>query len=124
MTLESHSGDHQIRSDCSGEFGIESTLVVDGYEIRASSNVLTLDPDVGHSSLAGEGVEFVLDGSSVGELVQLNDLELNALAGEESLSVDAVWAETLGVHHDLVGLNVSFYFVKESHIWLIACSFN
>ena len=55
----------------------------------------SFDEDVGHGSLAGLGLEGVLDGGAIGDLVKLNDFECDVLGAKQALGLNAEGASTL-----------------------------
>ena len=65
--------------------------------------MLAVDENVWDSSLAGLRCEGVLNVAAVGNLVELDGMERDALALESLLGGDAERAVALAVHHDLVG---------------------
>ena len=89
--------------DSGGKFLSKTAIVVSSLQVRVASEMLTSDEDVGHGSLSGLLRKSVLDGVTVSDLVELDDLEGNALGLECLLGAVAVGAVALGVHHDLVG---------------------
>ena len=81
----------------------EIAILVDHHKIRVAADVLTVDEDVGDSSLAGLLLEGVLNSSTVGNLIELDKFGGVVFALEQILGCCAVGARRLAVDHDLVG---------------------
>ena len=65
-------------------------------QFRVATNVLLSNEDVGHRALVGHLFKSILDIGSVINLIQLNDVGLNAVLAQESLRGLAMRAVGLG----------------------------
>ena len=75
--------------------------------------MLAFDENVGNSSLASLLLQGVLNVIAVGDLVELNDLELVALRLKGTLGRVAVGAIALAVHHDCVGSDLAINLIDQ-----------
>ena len=71
-------------------------------EVAVAAEVLAVDEDVGDGALTCLLLQRVLNVVAVGDLVELDNLEGEALRLECVLGGGAVRAVALAVHHDLV----------------------
>mgnify|MGYP000849779515 CR=1 FL=1 len=91
---------------CSVERGLGLAGRVEGLGLRAATDVLAVDENVGHSRLAGLGLQVVLDVGTVGDLVELDDLGIDIAGLEQVLGLLGEGAVALGEDHDLVAGDV------------------
>ena len=68
--------------------------------------MLAVDEDVGDGSLASLLLEGVLDFTTVGDVIELENFEREPLRLEQLLGRGAVRAGRLAVDHDLVGCDL------------------
>ena len=117
VKLRSRCFTHALHSNCSDS---EVSSLIECLNIGVASNVLSLDEDVGNSSLASHLLEFVLNVGTIGHLVQFHDFGRNSLRCEKIFSLLCEWAVALRVDHDVVSvdfsLNLSFEISSVDHL--------
>ena len=92
--------------------GSKGSIISSLNEVRVSSEMLSIDENVWHSSLLGHLQESILDLRSVGDLIKLLHLVGDTLLLEKILGLNTEWAVWLRVNHDLVRGNLSLDIVS------------
>merc|ERR1712137_1442566 len=90
-------------------------------ELGVAANVLLADEDVGHGALLSDVLESVLDGGTVVNLVELEDVGLCAHLAEEALSGLAVGAVGLGEDSNRVAVDDLLCLGSCGHDCVWAC---